>query len=111
MATERRLSLAPRDGIAQNVGYEMGSSIIGTGLLRFIVLKGRIKGAKTVTIAKNEILTGLHKPNEFILAIVVIDEDTTLIRYCRTPFEREPDFKATMINYELNRLLVTSEIP
>ena len=32
----------------------------------------RFKGAKTVTITKNEILTGLNKPDEFILAIVII---------------------------------------
>ncbi len=37
-------------------------------------------------------------PNEFILAIVVIDQDATVIRYCRTPFEKEPDFKATSVN-------------
>ena len=34
-----------------------------------IEVKGRAVGAKTVTITKNEILTGLNKPDEFILAV------------------------------------------
>ena len=87
MAAERRLGFAPRDISDQNLGYDIESSIPGTGLLRFIEVKGRGKGAKTLTITKNEILTGLNKPDEFILAIVVIDQDTTVVRYCRTPFE------------------------
>ncbi len=39
------------------------------------------------------------------LAVVIIDQDTTDVRYCLTPFEREPDFKATSINYDLVKLL------
>ena len=41
----------------QNLGYDVESSIPGTGILRFIEVKGRVAGAKTVTITKNEILT------------------------------------------------------
>lgn len=64
-----------------------------------------------MTITKNEILTGLNKPEQFILAIVVIDQDATLVRYCRTPFEKEPDFKATSVNYDLQKLLAQSMEP
>ena len=95
----------------QNLGYDIESSIPGTGLLRFIEVKGRVKGAKTVTITKNEILTGLNKPDEFILAIVIIDQDTTEVRYVRTPFETEPDFKATSVNYDLAALLAQAQEP
>ncbi len=111
MAAERKLGYAPRDVSDQNVGYDVESSITGTGLLRFIEVKGRVKGAKTVTITKNEILTGLNKPDEFILAIVVIDRDTSVVRYCRTPFEKEPDFKATSVNYDLDKLLAQAKEP
>jgi hypothetical protein len=72
---------------------------------------GAIALAKTLTLTKNEILTGLNKPDEFILAIVVIDQDTTVVRYCRTPFERETDFKASSVNYDLDKLLAQSKEP
>ena len=39
-------------------------------------MKGRAKGAQTVTVSKNEILTGLNKPEEFLLAIVEVDAPT-----------------------------------
>jgi len=111
MAAERKLGYAPRDVSDQNLGYDIESAIPGMGLLRFIEVKGRVKGAKIVTITKNEILTGLNKPNEFILAIVIIDQDATVVRYCRTPFEKEPDFKATSVNYDLNKLLAQAKEP
>ena len=71
MEAEERLGFMPRDVSDQKLGYDVESSIPGTGLLRFIEVKGRVRGAKTVTITKNEILTGLNKPDEFILAIVL----------------------------------------
>jgi hypothetical protein len=111
MAAERRLGFAPRDISDQNLGYDIESSIPGTGLLRFLEVKGRVTGAKTVTITKNEILTALNKPDEFILAVVIIDQDTTEVRYCRTPFEKEPDFKATSVNYDLIKLLAQAREP
>jgi Domain of unknown function (DUF3883) len=111
MAAERRLGFVPRDISDQNLGYDVESSIPGTGLLRFLEVKGRVTGAKTVTITKNEILTALNKPDEFILAVVIIDQDSTQVRYCRTPFEKEPDFKATSVNYDLIQLLAQSREP
>jgi superfamily II DNA or RNA helicase len=111
MAAERKLGYARRDVSDQNLGYDIESSIPGTGLLRFLEVKGRVTGARTVTITKNEILTGLNKPNEFILAVVIIDQDSTEVRYCRTPFEKEPDFKATSVNYDLNQLLAQAREP
>ena len=111
MAMERSLGFAPSDVSDQNLGYDIESSIPGTGMLRFLEVKGRVKGAHTITITKNEILTGLNKPEQFILAIVVIDQNATNVRYCRTPFEKEPDFKATSVNYDLDKLLARSEEP
>ena len=40
--------------------------------MRFIEVKGRIEDAKTITVTKNEILTALNKPDDFILAIVMV---------------------------------------
>ena len=111
METESQLGFIPRDISAQNLGYDVESSIPGTGLLRFIEVKGRVRGAKTVTITKNEILTGLNKPEEFILAIVVLDPDGLEVRYVRLPFDKEPDFKATSVNYDLDKLLAQAREP
>ena len=111
MDAERRLGFKPRDVSDQNLGYDVESSIPNTGLLRFIEVKGRVRGARTVTVTKNEILTGLNKPDEFILAIVVLDPDRADVRYVRIPFEKEPDFKATSVNYDLSALLNQSQDP
>jgi hypothetical protein len=105
MNAERRLGNLPRDVSDQNLGYDIDSAIPGTGLLRFIEVKGRIRGAKTVTITKNEILTGLNKPDDFILAIGLIEGESIDLRYVRKPFVREPDFGATSVNYEVADLL------
>ena len=111
MEIERRLGYLPKDVSTQNLGYDIESAIPNTGLLRFLEAKGRVKGAKTLTVTKNEILTGLNKPDEFILAIVIIDQDQTDVRYVRKPFEKEPDFKATSVNYDLAALLAQAKEP
>ena len=110
METERHLGFLPRDVSDQNLGYDIESAT-GTGLLRFLEVKGRVEGARTVTITKNEILTGLNKPDEFILAIVTIDNGRTSVRYVRNPFNKEPDFKATSVNYDLVKLMAQAEAP
>lgn len=111
MQTEQQLGFVPRDVSSQNLGYDIESSIPETGLLRFIEVKGRVRGAKTITITKNEILTGLNKPEHFILALVILDPDKETVRYVRTPFDKEPDFKATSVNYDVAALLAQSYEP
>jgi hypothetical protein len=109
MELERRLGFEPRDVSADKCGYDVESKIPGTGQLRFIEVKGRVSGAKTVTITKNEILTALNKPDEFILAIVEVDGETAKPHYVRQPFQREPDFGVTSVNYDLGELLTQAE--
>jgi superfamily II DNA or RNA helicase len=106
MAAERDLGFEPRDVSAQKgLGYDVESRIPGTGKLRFIEVKGRIAGADTVCVTKNEILTGLNKPDDFILVIVEVDGDTATPQYIRNAFRREPDFAVTSVNYKLRILL------
>ena len=58
--------------------------------LRFLEVKGRVARAKTVTITKNEILTGLNKPDDFILAMVEFREDGShAVHYLSRPFQRD----------------------
>ncbi|MGI8642569.1 MAG: helicase-related protein, partial [Thermomicrobiales bacterium] len=106
MMRERALGYEPRDVSAARVGYDVESRVPGElGRLRFIEVKGRIVGAKTVTVTKNEILTALNKPNDFILAIVEVEGDYGTCHYIERPFHREPDFGATSVNYNLKDLL------
>ncbi|MHB1167665.1 MAG: helicase-related protein [Longimicrobiales bacterium] len=104
IAAERALGHEPRDVSADKCGYDVESRVRATGSLRFIEVKGRAKGADTVTITKNEILTGLNKPDDFILAMAIVDGDAVDLRYVRRPFQREPDFGVTSINYDLKEL-------
>ena len=111
MQAERMLGFDPRDVSAIKCGYDIESSIPGTGCLRFIEVKGRVEGSATVTVTKNEILTALNKPDEFILAFVEIQGEKSVARYIRRPFQREPDFGVTSVNYNLAELLVRAKDP
>jgi hypothetical protein len=69
-----------------------------------------VEGATTVTVSKNEILAGLNKPDDFILAVVEVTflngkGQGRQVRYVQKPFQREPDFTATSVNYDLNQIL------
>jgi hypothetical protein len=89
------------------LGYDIESRDPKSGRLRFIEVKGRAVGANTITVTKNEILTALNKPNDFILAVVETTEGTASTpAYIRTPFKREPDFAVTSVTYDLHELLV-----
>jgi hypothetical protein len=112
MEIERALGFEPVDRERDKVGYDVESRVPGTGRLRFIEVKGRAAGAETVTVTKNEILTSLNKPEDFILAIVELHDDGThRTRYLRQPFQREPDFGVTSVNYDLGELLARAEAP
>jgi hypothetical protein len=111
MAAERVLGFEPRDVGSENRGYDIESRIPGTGKLRFIEVKGRVEGAATICVTKNEILTALNKPEDFILAIVIVDGDSAIPQYLRQPFQREPDFAVTSVNYALRDLSSRGQPP
>jgi hypothetical protein len=74
---------------------------------RHIEIKGRAKGATTITVSRNEILYGLNQAEKFLLALVLVDEDGTVDgpHYIRSPFLQEPDFGVASSNYALKDLL------
>jgi hypothetical protein len=112
MDKERSLGYEPRDVGHENRGYDIESRVPGTGKLRFIEVKGRRKDATTVTITRNEILTALNKPDEFILAIVLVDGDEAKGPwYIQRPFQKEPDFGAVSVSYKLAELVARAEPP
>lgn len=112
MAAERELGFEPRDVSIDKCGYDIESKLRDSAAhLRFIEVKGRVKGADTVTITKNEILTALNKPDQFILAIVEVDGEATTPCYVRQPFNQEPDFAVTSVNFKLSELVARGGPP
>jgi hypothetical protein len=112
MRVERELGFQPRDVEFDKVGYDIESQVPGTGKLRFIEVKGRIAEADTITVTRNEIITSLNKPDDFILAMVeFFDADTERVSYLRRPFHREPDFNAVSVNYGFTELLARASTP
>ena len=106
MEAERRLGHSPQDVSAAKVGYDIESRDGTTGRLRLIEVKGRAADADTVTVTKNEILTALNRPQDYILAIVRVGADGAATpRYVREPFHQEPDFAAASVNFDLQHLM------
>lgn len=115
MDIEIRLGNTPVDVSATKCGYDVESKIpehiqAYARALRMIEVKGRRKGSSTVTVSKNEILTCLNKPEEFILAIVEVDGDQTKTVYLKKPFKNAPDFTATSVNFDIVDLINNAEI-
>jgi SNF2 family DNA or RNA helicase len=112
MEVERQLGFKPTDREFEKLGYDIESLKAGTGRLRFLEVKGRIAGAATITVTRNEILYSLNKPEDFILAIVeFLEGDTHRVHYVRQPFQREPDFGVTSVNYDFAELLLRAAHP
>ncbi|PWC91931.1 helicase-related protein [Azospirillum sp. TSO5] len=102
---ERGLGFDPVDREFDRLGYDIESRVPGTGRLRFIEVKGRVTGADTITVTRNEILTALNKPDDYILAVVEFDGADQRVHYIRQPFRREPDFDAASVNYGFAELI------
>ncbi len=118
MAVEKKLGYEPKDVSSFKCGYDVESRIPETGALRFIEVKGRIEGAETVTVTNNEIITALNKPDNYILAVVEVptseeltEGDNSNVYYLRQPFQKEPDFGVTSVNYNLKELKERSQKP
>ena len=112
MGVERRLGHEPEDREFDKLGYDIESRVPNTGRIRFIEVKGRVSGAPTITVTRNEILYSLNKPDDYILGIVeFLDESNHRVGYVRKPFGREPDFGVTSVNYDFLKLLERAEEP
>ena len=66
----------------------------------------------TITVTRNEILYSLNKPEDFFLGIVeFLDDGGASGPLCSRPFQREPDFGVTSVNYDFGELLARAERP
>ena len=62
-------------------------------------------------ITRNEMLYAFNQGDKFVLAIVLIAEDDSIEGpyYVRRPFDREPGWGVSSVNYDLSELLQKAE--
>ncbi|MCY4117631.1 MAG: helicase-related protein [Caldilineaceae bacterium] len=112
MAVERGLGYQPTDREFEKRGYDIESRDPTGGSLRFIEVKGRVSGAASITVTRNEVLYSLNQPESYILAIVEFTKSGGhRVHYLRRPFQREPDFGVTSVNYSFAELLTRATGP
>lgn len=114
LALERQLGRWPEEQPHHNPGFDI-KSYTDDGNLRFLEVKGRLKGARTVTVTRNEILHGLNTPDRYILALVEVDpERGEHVRYLERPFggiSRRLHFAETSTNFDWAKLWDAAKEP
>ncbi|HSN98269.1 MAG TPA: helicase-related protein [Candidatus Nanopelagicales bacterium] len=78
---------------------------------RHIEVKGRVKGAATITVTRNEMLYALNQAEKFWLAIVLVGDGDQVEGpfYLRNPFDVEPGWGVSSVNFEVKALLRRAE--
>jgi len=111
MVTERAKGHHVVDVSAQKCGWDVSSYPPPVNGVQpspqHIEVKGRAAGADTVTVTRNEIIYAVNQADKFILAIVFIrpDDSADGPHYLANPFQREPDWGAASVNYNISELL------
>lgn len=110
--TELSFGHEVKDVSADKCGWDITASIPHTDPKmpmkesRHLEVKGRVKGATTVTLTRNEICHAVNQRDKFILALVFVDGDKTEgPYYIRNIFEKELEFGQVSANYDINDLL------
>jgi hypothetical protein len=95
------------DVSAQKCGWDVSSYPSNSTDPKHIEVKGRVKGADTICVTRNEILYAFNQGEKFVLAIVFVnpDDSTEGPYYLANPFQREPDWGAASVNYNIAELL------
>ena len=97
-----------------NPGFDI-RSIDAQGHLLLIEVKGRIEGSTTVSVTRNEILTGLNAAERYVLALVEVRaDDTCEVRYLYNPFagkSRELHFAERSTTFDWDKLWEIAEAP
>lgn len=90
-------------------GYDVESRD-DSGQLRFIEVKGHHGDADIVTLTRNELITALNCGEQYILALVLIEDKKPRepIYIKGYPF-REPDPSASSVDFKIKKLLEHSE--
>ncbi|MDR1872323.1 MAG: DUF3883 domain-containing protein [Deltaproteobacteria bacterium] len=115
MAIEKSLGYFPTDVSAHKFGYDIESKVplesrSGGSALRFLEVKGRVKGATTVTVTRTETLTALNKRADYILALVELDEDRQDVWYVKDPMLNGREFGRIIANLDLEVVSINLDI-
>ncbi len=117
IAAEQALGHTVKDVSAEKCGWDVTARppVSADGSIRddrHIEVKGRVKGATTVTVTKNEIFSSFNQGEKFILGIVLVDGDEVDgPHYIKYPFKTEPEFGVASVNYDLQELLARAVKP
>jgi len=114
LAAETRLGRTPTEKPRNNPGYDILSRDPAGGPLLFIEVKGRVGGATTFSITKNEVLHALNKGEYYILALVrVEDEAAGEVRYIRRPFTGSDEvlFGVTSLTVDWDEIFDRGGVP
>ena len=117
MQAEIDLGNDPRDISRENKGYDIESRTPQSendedGQLRFIEVKGRRADARQVTLTRNELMRALNSPQQFILALVEVEDSRAQPpRYLRRYPFHEPDPMSNSVNFDLPKLLARCQDP
>ena len=116
MDMERSLGREPKDVSGQKVGYDIESFCPKSQKPLFIEVKGRIEGADSVILTRNEIIASLNKGDEFILAIVEVASESGYAQAPRYVLgskldQNAPHFLMTSVSMNLKGLLEHSQEP
>jgi len=99
LRVEHALGHHPTEMHHNNPGYDIESDT-GTNL-DFIEVKGRVVGGKTFVLTRQEAVTALNKANHSVLALVEVgQDDSTTVRYLRSPVTQPIDPRAARVEYE-----------
>ena len=106
-AAERALGREPTDRSKERgLGYDIESRDPNQRHLYFVEVKGRIAGADSVTLTRNEILCALNAPDKFRLAVVLVEDGVAHVPVYVTEFDfGQPGFAQTSATYDLKRIL------
>ena len=79
--------------------------------VRHIEVKGRVKGAPTITVTRNEMIYAMNQADKFHLAIVLVDDDGSVEgpHFVRNPFDAEPAWGISAITFEIKALLARAQ--
>ena len=111
IAAERARGCTVTDVSAAKCGWDVTSQPPAVdGVLpppRHLEVKGRVAGADTITVTRNEITYAVNQGDKFILAVVFVHPDGTTEppRYLHRPFEREPGWGEVCTTFDLRDLL------
>ncbi len=110
LAVERWRKCTPTDVSAAKCGYDIESRE-PNGKLWLIEVKGRQADAETVALTHNEILTALNRPENYILALVEVENGRPrAVYYLKKPPVQDPGEYAACVMLKWKHLVGAAEL-